>query len=267
MEAESANPTRDASPRGTLRPGYSTVAVQADASGVSILITGGVGELAPKASGVLPTGTTCRRPRRISATGAASSSPHRMAPSSTQAVPTSSPSAYPSTAGRWRASGRSGPRTSSLIRPAGASPIASTRATRTSCRLEHRESRFASACSSTASLQAHHTASTSTPSRSWHEITAEAQRTTAARCRREFASILARWPDHVRGGRIGAAIRHRRSASAQSRGQRSQFCGYRLRRRTCLNRPLRLGFGVWIARLLILHTREVAGSKPAAPTL
>lgn len=54
MEAESANLTRDASPRGTLRPGDSTVAVQADAGGTSILISGAVGELASKASGVLP---------------------------------------------------------------------------------------------------------------------------------------------------------------------------------------------------------------------
>ena len=61
-------------------------------------------------------------------------------------------------AGEWTL----GPRTSSLIRPAGASPIVSTRATRTSCWLEDRESRSPFVCSSTASLQAHHTASTST---------------------------------------------------------------------------------------------------------
>ena len=42
-------------------------------------------------------GTTCVRPRRISATGGASTSRHRTAPRSTSAAPTSSPSAWAST--------------------------------------------------------------------------------------------------------------------------------------------------------------------------
>ena len=87
---------------------------------------------------------------------------HPTAPRSTNAAPTSSPSACPSTTGRSPASGRSGPRTSCSTRPAGASPSGSTRATRTSCCLEERESRSPSACSSTARLRARHTASTST---------------------------------------------------------------------------------------------------------
>ena len=55
-----------------------------------------------------PTGTTCARPRRISATTAASASRHRAAPRSTSAAPTSSPSACASTTGPSPASGRSG---------------------------------------------------------------------------------------------------------------------------------------------------------------
>ena len=46
--------------------------------------------------------------------------------------------------------------------PAGASPTGSTRATRISCCLPGRETRFPSACSSTARLRARHTARTST---------------------------------------------------------------------------------------------------------
>ena len=42
--------------------------------------------------------------------------------------------------------------------------------------------------------------------------------------------------------------------------------GYRVRRAACLNLALRLAFSPLIRRFLILHTREVAGSKPAAPT-
>jgi thiol-disulfide isomerase/thioredoxin len=60
-------------------------------------------------------------------------------------------------AGEWTI----GPRVSCSTRPAGASPTAWTRATRTSCCLRERESRFPSACSSTARLPARHTASTS----------------------------------------------------------------------------------------------------------
>jgi hypothetical protein len=45
------------------------------------------------------------------------------------------------------------------------------------------------------------------------------------------------------------------------------ICGYRVRRAGCSDRALRLASGLRIRRLLILHTREVAGSKPAAPTL
>jgi hypothetical protein len=44
------------------------------------------------------------------------------------------------------------------------------------------------------------------------------------------------------------------------------ICGYRFRRGPCLNRTLRLAFGLPTLCLRILHTREVAGSKPAAPT-
>ena len=72
------------------------------------------------------------------------------------------PTACVSTSGPSPASGRSGARTSCSTRPAGASPTASTRATRISCSLPERESRFPSACSSTARLRARHTASTST---------------------------------------------------------------------------------------------------------
>ncbi len=89
-----------------------------------------------------PTGTTCGRPRRISATGAASTSRHRTAPRSTNAAPTSSPSACGSTIGPSPASGRSGARTSCSTRPAGASPTGSTRATRISCCLREGKSRF-----------------------------------------------------------------------------------------------------------------------------
>ena len=86
----------------------------------------------------------------------------RAAPRSTSAAPTSSPSACASTTGRSPASGRSGVRRSCSRRPAGASPTASTRATRTSCCLPERESRFPSACSSTARPRAGRTAWTST---------------------------------------------------------------------------------------------------------
>jgi hypothetical protein len=64
--------------------------------------------------------------------------------------------------GTSRASGRSGPRRSCSTRRVGASPCGSRRATRTSCCLQERESRSPSACSSTATLRARHTASTST---------------------------------------------------------------------------------------------------------
>jgi thiol-disulfide isomerase/thioredoxin len=47
-------------------------------------------------------GTTCEPPRRISATSAASTSRHRRAPRSTNAGPTSSPSAWSSTTGPRR---------------------------------------------------------------------------------------------------------------------------------------------------------------------
>ena len=43
------------------------------------------------------------------------------------------------------------------------------------------------------------------------------------------------------------------------------ICGDRVRRAGCLNRALQLGFAFRIRVLRILHTREVAGSKPAAP--
>ena len=61
-------------------------------------------------------------------------------------------------AGEWTI----GARTSCSTRPAGASPTGSTRATRISCCLPERASRFPSACSSTARLRARHTAWTST---------------------------------------------------------------------------------------------------------
>ena len=85
-----------------------------------------------------PTGTTCARPRRISATGAARDSRHPPAPRSTNAAPTRSRDLR-STTGRSRASGRSSRRTSCSTRPAGASPSDSTRATRISCCLRARE--------------------------------------------------------------------------------------------------------------------------------
>src|SRR5918995_1812110 len=58
--------------------------------------------------------------------------------------------------------GRSGLRTSCWTGPAEASPTGSTRATFTSCCLPELESRFPSACSSTARLRGRHTAWTST---------------------------------------------------------------------------------------------------------
>jgi hypothetical protein len=45
------------------------------------------------------------------------------------------------------------------------------------------------------------------------------------------------------------------------------ICADRVRCAGCLDPALRLASGVRILRLLILHTREVAGSKPAAPTV
>ena len=44
------------------------------------------------------------------------------------------------------------------------------------------------------------------------------------------------------------------------------ICGYRLRRGACLNRPLRLAFGVRIRWLLILHTREAQVRNPPRPS-
>jgi len=102
-----------------------------------------------------------RTPRRISATGAARTSPHQAAPRTTHAAPTSSPSACASTTGPSLASGRSGVRVSCSTRPAAASPTGSTRATHISCCPPERASRFPSACSSTARLRAGHTTSTS----------------------------------------------------------------------------------------------------------
>ena len=71
------------------------------------------------------------------------------APRSTNAA-LRAPTACASTTGRWPASGRSGARTSSSSGPAGASPTASTRATRISCCRPERASRSRSACCSTA---------------------------------------------------------------------------------------------------------------------
>src|ERR687891_1835233 len=105
-----------------------------------------------------PTGITCARPRRISATGAAGSSHHPTAPHPKNAAPTSFPGIWASTSGRSPASGRSGARTSCPTRPAGELPSASTRATRISCCLPERERRFPSACASTARLRDCHTA-------------------------------------------------------------------------------------------------------------
>ena len=73
-----------------------------------------------------------RRPRHISATGAASASRQPTVPHSRPA-PTSYPSSCRSTTGRSPATGRSGARTSSLTKPAAASPSGSTRATHISC--------------------------------------------------------------------------------------------------------------------------------------
>ena len=95
-----------------------------------------------------PTGTTCAPQRRISAPRAAAAritgtrlTPERWA-----------------LAGEWTV----GPRTSRSTGPAGASPTASTRATRISCCRPERKSRFRSACSSTARPRARRTAWTST---------------------------------------------------------------------------------------------------------
>ena len=113
---------------------------------------GGGGRLGPPAHARDVSRLRAQRALRVS----------RTTPRSTSAAPTSSPSACASTTGPSPASGRSGVRTSCSSRPAGASPTASTRATRISCCLPERESRFPSACSSTARLRARHTASTST---------------------------------------------------------------------------------------------------------
>ena len=82
-----------------------------------------------------PTGTTSRRPRHISGTGAASASRQPTVPRSSTPTPTSYQSSCASTTGRSPATGRSGARTSSLTRLAAASPSGSTRATRISCYL------------------------------------------------------------------------------------------------------------------------------------
>src|SRR3954468_1145134 len=76
---------------------------------------------------------TCKRPRPISATGAASSSPHRATPRSTNGAATSSPRTWASTAGCLPASGRSGVRMSPSSRRAAALLTASTRAARIPC--------------------------------------------------------------------------------------------------------------------------------------
>jgi thiol-disulfide isomerase/thioredoxin len=87
---------------------------------------------------------------------------HPAAPRSTSAGPTSSPSASSSASGRSPASGRSGVRTWRSTRPAAASPSGFTRVTRILCCLPERASQFASACCSTLSPRARHTAWTST---------------------------------------------------------------------------------------------------------
>ncbi len=83
-------------------------------------------------------------------------------PSPMKSAPTSSPSACVPTTGPSPARGRSRVRMSSSRRPAAASSSGSTRATRISCSRPERAGRFPFACSSTASLQAPHAASTST---------------------------------------------------------------------------------------------------------
>ena len=103
-----------------------------------------------------------RTPETYLGYGRSDHSRHRAAPHWTNAGSTSSPGACASTTGRSPASGRSGVRTSCSTRPAGASPTASTRATRiSSCRAE-REGRFPSACSSTARPRVRRTAWMST---------------------------------------------------------------------------------------------------------
>ncbi len=77
-------------------------------------------------------------------------------------TPTRYQSGCRSTTGRSPATGRSGARTSSLTRPAAASPSGSTRATRISCYPPERERRSPSAYSSMARLRARQQASTST---------------------------------------------------------------------------------------------------------
>ena len=110
-----------------------------------------------------PTGTTCARPRPISATGAAASSRLRSGAALDERRAYELPERpAPQPLGARRRVDDRAPRTSCSTRPAGPSPSGSTRATRTSCCLRQRASRSRSACSSTASLPARRTASTST---------------------------------------------------------------------------------------------------------
>jgi len=64
-------------------------------------------------------------------------------------------------------------------------------------------------------------------------------------------------------GRIGAAIWAPALAQCPITQTTVAICGYRLRRGACLNRALRLAFGVRIRRLLVLHTRAVG--HPSRP--
>ena len=100
-------------------------------------------------------------------------------------LPERLPSSHWALAGEWTI----GRENVVLERPAGASPSGSTRATRISCSLPERTSRFLSACSSTASPRARHTASTSART--------EAERSTTvactSSCARTTRSANGRW--------------------------------------------------------------------------
>ena len=108
-----------------------------------------------------PTGTTCARPRRISATGVPTDSPSSDRAALNERRAYERPSVCASTSGPSPATGRSAARMSCRPRPAEASPFGSTRATRISSSRAERASRFPSACFSTARLRAPHTAGTS----------------------------------------------------------------------------------------------------------
>ena len=137
-------------------------------------------------------------------------------------------------AGEWTI----GRRTSCSNRPAGASPTGSTRATRISCCLPERESRFPSACSSTARLRARHTASTSTRTGTACSATAactsscaSTTRSASGRWRSRSSSPAPRRTRSRSGSRqLAATVLALEEHTATATAVRSPFIGRRGRR-------------------------------------